>query len=110
MLTHTDHCSLRLDVVTRKWKKPPVTLRGEKSKLGFLSLFHPSKTSTTQDVVPSAMVARPSQMQSLMGAVDMTISTLPKIVTPPRGWCDVNDPVTRPLVLSRDAARGLVRR
>jgi hypothetical protein len=107
MPTHTDHCSLRLDVVIRKWKKPPTTLRDKKSKLDFQKLFHPSKTSTTPTLVLSAMVARPTQMQSLMDAVDRTITTLPKIVTPPRGWYDVNDPITRPLVLSRNAAHEL---
>jgi hypothetical protein len=107
MLTHSDHCSLRLDVLIRKWKKPPSTLREKKSKLDFPSLFHPSKISTTPDLVLSAMINRPTQMQSLMDAVDLTISTLPKTVSIQSGWYDVNNPVTRPLVLSRNAAHEL---
>jgi hypothetical protein len=41
-------------------------------------------------------------MCSLLAAVDKTISDLPKTEKPPRGWCDVNDPTTQPLLLARN--------
>ena len=121
MLTHTDHCSLRMDVMTKKWRKPQATLRAQRAKLDFTSLFHPSKKDSTSKAVLDGMTAATTadpaashgsavvnnQMQALLNSVHSTISTLPKVIVPPRGWYDVNDPTTRPLVLLRNTAHEL---
>jgi hypothetical protein len=36
---------------------------------------------------------------SLLNSINTTVSTLPGVAVPPRGWHDVNDPMTRPLVV-----------
>ena len=58
---------------------------------------------TNLSIAPTPNTAT-DHMESLLNAVQTTITTLPKTIIPPRGWYDVNDPIIRPLVLHRNAA------
>ena len=117
MLTSTDHCSVRADLFLKKWKKPTSTLRKIRIDKDFSKLFNPPTISSTSATALRHMATtQPSynpsasqltsdattEMCSLLAAVDKTISDLPKTDKPPRGWHDVNDPTTRPLLLARN--------
>jgi hypothetical protein len=121
MLTNTDHCSVRADLFLKKWKKPTATLRKIRIDKDFSRLFNPSTISSTSAETRAAMTRAPTnvtdpttkttqdttnEMCSLLAAVDKTISALPKIENQPRGWHDVNDPTTRPLLMARNRDHG----